>query len=326
MLRLPSFTYLTPSTADEAAKILADHGPAAAAVAGGTDLYPALKRREASAEVVVGLRGIEGISGIRRDDGGRIVLGALTTLSEVARANGLHPAVSRAASLVSSPQIRNVGTIGGNLLIDTRCTYYNLPETTREAIHPCLKAGGDTCWVAPGGGVCWAVCSSDVAPVAVALEAELHFTGVEGERVVGADELYTGDGLVPAARRGDEILTEVVLPPVDGLRTNYVKLARRGTIDFPVLGVAVALRVDDTGVCTEARLVLGAVGPAPRRIEEAEQALVGTRLTPEAIEEAGTAAASPARPLDNVDLPHYHRKWTIPAMVARALEPLVPGT
>jgi 4-hydroxybenzoyl-CoA reductase subunit beta len=322
MMRLPPFRYLAPRTAAEAARMLADHGPAAIPAAGGTDVYPALKRRQALAEVVVGLRGVEGLRGIRRGDGGEVAVGAMTPLREVAAADGLHPAATQAAGLVSSPQIRNVATVGGNLCLQTRCSYYDIPETARQAVGPCLKAGGDTCWVAPGGDRCWAVASSDLAPVAVALEARAHFTGASGDRVVPAADLYTGDGLAPLAHKPDEVLTRVVFPPVDGLRSAYWKLSRRGTIDFPVLGVAVAVRLEHDGTCTHARVVLGAVAPAPLRAKEAEALLVGSRLTPEAIEAAAEVAARPARPLDNADLPHYYRKWTIPTGVARALRAL----
>jgi 4-hydroxybenzoyl-CoA reductase subunit beta len=319
MMRLPAFTYLAPRTVGEAATMIAENGPAATVVAGGTDVYPAMKRRQTAQEVLVGLRGVEGLRGISAGDGGDVTIGAMTPLRQIAAADALHPALVTAARSVSSPQIRNVATIGGNLCLQTRCNYYDVNEGIREAVQPCLKAGGDTCWVAPGGDRCWAMAASDLAPVAVALDAEAHFTGAEGDRVVAAAEMYTGDGLAPFTRAPDEILTRVVFPAVDGLSSVYWKLARRGTIDFPLLGVAVALRLAPDGVCTHARIVLGAVASAPLRAVEAEDLLLGNALTPELIEAAGTAAARPAKPLDNADLPHYYRKWTIPVGVRRAL-------
>jgi 4-hydroxybenzoyl-CoA reductase subunit beta len=322
MMRLPPFRYLAPRTVAEAAHMLEEHGPVATIVAGGTDVYPALKRRQTWADTLVGLRGVDGLRGVTRSEDGGVSIGAMTSLREIAVSPGLHPAVRQAASLVSSPQIRNVATFGGNLCLQTRCSFYDVPDTARQTVKPCLKAGGDTCWVAPSGSRCWAVSSSDLAPVAVALDAELHFTGASDHRVVPVASLYTGDGLIPLSRKPSELLTRVSFPPLDGLRSAYWKLARRGTIDFPVLGVATALRLDPDGTCTHARVVLGAVASAPLRAEQAEQLLVGNRLTDEVIEAAAEAATRPARPLNNADLPHYYRKWTIPTGVARTLRSL----
>lgn len=321
MISLPPFRHLAPGTAAEAARMLADQGPGAVPVAGGTDLYPALKRRETTARVVVGLRGIPELHGIRTEEGGEVSVGAMTSLRDLA-GPGVHPALARAAGLVASPQVRNVGTLGGNLLQGNRCTYFNVPPGVRRTVGPCLKAGGDTCWVAPSGDRCWAVVSSDLAPVAVALEADLHFTGAEGERAVPAGRLHTGDGLAPLARRPDEVLTRVVFPPPWSVRSAYWKLRRRGAVDFPVLSVAVSVDRARDGTCIHARIVLGAVAAAPVRAVEAEDALVGRRLGPEAVEEAARAAGERARPLDNTDLTSAYRKRSIHTGVVRALTEL----
>ncbi|MFQ5555773.1 MAG: FAD binding domain-containing protein, partial [Acidimicrobiia bacterium] len=173
MMRLPPFRFLEPSSIDEATRILADHGPGATTVAGGTDLYPNLKRRQSSPETLVSLRRIEDLRGIHANGAGTVI-GATTVLSHVASGTGLPPALAEAAGYVSSPQIRNVGTIGGNLCVDTRCDYINQNEEWRRAIDFCLKDRGEICWVAPRSSHCWATSSTDVAPAAIALDARVR--------------------------------------------------------------------------------------------------------------------------------------------------------
>ncbi len=325
MMRLPPFTYLSPQTLSEAARMLADHGPEAMAVAGGTDLYPNMKRRQFEPKVLVGLRGLRELQGIRGDERTGLRIGAGTVLRQFLSHRvvaAYYPALARAAGLISNPQIRNMGTVGGNLLVDTRCNYYNMPYWWRRSIHFCMKKDGDVCWVAPGGSRCWAICSSDLAPVAVAMDAQVRLVSAGGERVIPARALYRDDGIAYLGKRPEELLVEVVIPPIDGLRTTYWKLRRRGAIDFPILGVAAAVRLDRDGTCTHARVVLGAVASSPLEAGDAEQVLIGKRLDPEVIDEAAQAAFKPARPLDNTDLTLSYRKQMIRVYVARALREL----
>jgi 4-hydroxybenzoyl-CoA reductase subunit beta len=323
MLRLPPFRYVAARTATEAARILAEHGSEAMAVAGGTDLYPNMKRRQFTPQVLVGLRGIEAASGITAN--GQLSLGALTTLSEIAAhpaiASGW-PAVARAASLVASPLHRNVATIGGNLCVDTRCTYYNQTEAWRAAIGYCMKKDGDICLVAPGSDTCWAVSSSDTAPVMVALDAEVTLVGPEGERRIPARSLYGSDGIHYLAKRPEEILTGIRVPERTGWRMTYRKLRRRGSIDFPVLGVAAAAKLGKGNLVEEARIVLGAVQVAPVVAGDAEVFLCGKVLDRETIDMAAGIAYKPAKPLDNTDLAYAWRKRMARIEVARALREL----
>jgi 4-hydroxybenzoyl-CoA reductase subunit beta len=233
-----------------------------------------------------------------------------------------YPALATAAGLVSTPQLRNMGTLGGNLCVDTRCNYYNQTYWWRQAIGFCLKKDGDTCWVAPGSSRCWAVSSSDTAPVLLALQAQVRLVGPQGERVIPVHELYHDDGITYLGKRPDEILTHLLLPPADGVHMRYYKLRRREAFDFPILGIAIALRLDDHGTCTEARLVLGAVASAPVVAAAAAAVLVGQRLTPEVIDAAADAAFKPAKPLDNTDLLLSYRKKMVRVHVARLLRDL----
>jgi len=296
------------------------HGQEAMLVAGGTDVYPGMKRRIFEPKKLVGLRQIEALKGFELNGG--LKLGAGLSLTEVSSQPEIirrYPALATAAGLVSTPQLRNMGTIGGNLCVDTRCTYYNQTEPWRQALGYCMKKDGDVCWVAPGSSRCWAVSSSDTAPVMIALDASVRLAGPQGERRIPVQALYQNDGIAYLAKAPDEILVDIQLPDPTGLAMTYLKLRRRGSFDFPILGVAAALRQAEDGTCTGARIVLGAVASYPIRATDAEAILVGQRLTDELIEEAARVAFKPAKPLDNTDMGHPYRKQMARVYVARAL-------
>lgn len=323
-MRLPPFGYLRPRELGEACALLAEHGEEAAVVAGGTDLFPKLKRRQVAPTVLVGLGGVEELRGVHANGG--VAIGAGVRIGELAAhptLEGPYAALARAAELIASPQIRSAGTIGGNLCVDVRCDYYDRPAGWREALGFCLKAGdGDVCRLAEGGTRCWAVSSSDLAPVAIALDGSVRIVSAAGERRLPAADLYQDDGLAPLTMAPGEIVAELSLPPADGLRATYVKLRRRGSIDFPLLGVAAAVRLDEEGICTQARLVLGAVASRPFRARAAERLLVGRELDREAIAEAAEAAAAATKPMNNTDLTPGYRKRMVRVYVTRALSEL----
>jgi 4-hydroxybenzoyl-CoA reductase subunit beta len=315
MLRLPSFTYLQPTSLAEALRMKADAGPDGMFVAGGTDLYPNMKRRHQEPRIVISLMGIPGL---RRSD--TTVLGAGVTLTELAGSN-TPEAVRRAASLVSTPLLRNMGTLGGNLCLDTRCNYYNQSHEWRKAIDFCMKKDGAICWVAPSSPRCWAVSSSDVAPVMVAIGAEYRLVGPLGERVVPAGRFYQNDGINYLAKQPDEVLTDVRLPAPDGWDAVYHKLRRRGSFDFPVLGVAAWIKWNGKTVA-EARIVLGGVASWPQEVPEAAAALKDAALTDDIIRSASDAAYRPSKPMDNTDFDLSWRKQMTRVYVTRALEEL----
>jgi len=320
MLRLPPFEYLAPRTIAEAVEMMLKHGSEAMLVAGGTDLYPNMKRRLFEPKKLVGLREIKEIK--RLEINGTVTIGAGLTLAQISRhpvISERYPALATAAGLVSTPQLRNMGTVGGNLCIDTRCTYYNQTEQWREALSYCMKKDGHICWVAPGSSRCWAVNSSDTAPVMIALGASVRLVGPEGERTIPAQALYHNDGIEYLRKAPNEILTTIHLPNASGVKMVYKKLRRRGSFDFPILGVAVALRQAEDGTCIEANIVLGAVASYPIKATAAEEILVGQKLSDELIEEAAKAAFKPAKPLDNTDMGHPYRKQMVQVYVARAL-------
>lgn len=322
-MRLPPFTYLRPRDLAEACALLAAHGDQATVIAGGTDLLPKLKRRQLLPSLLVSLQGIAELRTIQVDDG--LSIGAGARIAEVAShpaLTGPYAALARAASLVGSPQIRNAGTVGGNLCLDVRCDYYDRPHSWREALGFCLKAGADVCRLATGGNRCWAISASDLAPVALVLEATVRVAGTAGERRLAAADLYRDDGTAPLTLRPGEIVAGMELPSANGLRATYVKVRQRGSIDFPLVGVAAAVRVEGDGTCTEARIALGAVASRPFRAATAERLLVGRRLDGDAVAEAAEAAAEAARPMANTGLTPGYRKRMVAVSVARALTEL----
>ena len=322
MLRLPPFRYLAPRSLDEAAQMLAQEGDQAMLVAGGTDLFPNMKRRQFTPPVLIGLRSIVALKNISGSPKQGFRLGAgvtLTTLAEHPAMLEHYPALATAAGSVSTPQLRNMGTIGGNLLLDTRCNYYNQTEFWRQSIGYCMKKDGDICLVAPGSPRCWAISSADTAPVLVSLGASVRLVSVRGERVLPVRELFRDDGMDPYIRAADEILSEIMLPPANGWQSVYLKLRRRGSFDFPILGVAVALRTAGDGTVGDAHITLGAVASHPVEATDAAALLIGQRLTPDLISTVAAVAAKRAKPLDNADLTINYRKQVTPVYIRRAL-------
>src|SRR5216110_841984 len=317
MLRLPFFTYLQPKSLADALRMKADAGPDSMFVAGGTDLYPNMKRRHQEPKTVISLMGIP--EPHRADN---TVIGAAVTLTELTlRPSGRPTVISHAARLVSTPLLRNMGTLGGNLCLDTRCNYYNQGYEWRKSIDFCMKKDGHSCWVAPSSPRCWAVSSSDVAPVIVAIGAEYRLIGPQGERVIPARRFYQNDGINYLTKPPDEILAEVRLPAPDGWDAVYHKLRRRGSFDFPVLGVAVWIQWNGKNVA-DARLVLGGVASYPQEVPEVKAALAGRPLSDESIAAAAEAAYRPSKPMDNTDFDLSWRKQMTRVYVARALHQL----
>lgn len=322
MMRAPQFRFFAARSVGDAVAVLADE-PRAMLLAGGTDVIPKLKRRQQAPALVVSLKRVDPLRGIGGN--GELVIGAMTTLRDVAAdplvRDSCH-GLFRAASQIATPLIRNTATLGGNLALDTRCNYYDQNEEWRTAIGGCLKApiaAGPTCWVAPSSPRCWAVSSSDAAPALIALNARVTLISKSGKRDVAVEDLYRDDGIVHLSARREEILTSIRVPR--GWRSTYWKLRRRGSVDFPVLGVGAALRFGDGGVVEEARIVLGAVASRPLLLAESD-ALAGARLTDDVIEDFAERAATHAKPLDNTDFAMTWRKNVARSFLAGVLREL----
>jgi 4-hydroxybenzoyl-CoA reductase subunit beta len=324
MMRLPIFTFRAPRTLEEAARILDGEGTNAMPLAGGTDLLPNMKRRQQVPKTLMSLRAVDSLRQIQLDHS-TSRLGACITLSEIASdprfRNGL-TALAQAASLVATPQIRNMATLGGNLCLDTRCNYYDQNYEWRKSIGFCLKKDGTTCWVAPGSAKCMAVSSTDTAPALMASGARVRLVSRSNEREVLLSDLYNLDGMNYIHRRPDEILSEVLLDNLHGWKSAYWKLRRRGSFDFPVLSVAAAVRLSVHGIAEDARIVIGSVASRPLVAGDAAKNLIGKSLNAETILETAALAARIAKPLDNTDFDMSWRKRVTAEFVTYALREL----
>ena len=320
MMRLPRFIYRAPRTIAEAADFLAEANGDAMLVAGGTDVLPNMKRRQQTPAVLVGLRGVPELRRVAEGDG--LTLGAGLTLADLLEVQAVrerYTGLWQAAAQIATPHLRNMGTLGGNLCLDTRCNYYDQNYEWRKAIDFCMKKDGDTCWVAPSSRRCLAVSSTDTAPMLVALDAVAMLQSARGERAVRVADLYRNDGIDYTTRRGDELLTSVHMPDATGWRSAYWKLRRRGSFDFPILSAAVAVRIARDGTVDAARIVLGAVASCPIEATDAAESLVGGALAADQIDAAAELAAHPARPMDNTDFSLIWRKRMVREFVTYAL-------
>jgi 4-hydroxybenzoyl-CoA reductase subunit beta len=229
-----------------------------------------------------------------------------------------HRGLWQAAAQIATPHLRNMGTVGGNLCLDTRCNYYDQSYEWRKAINFCMKKDGDTCWVATSSPKCLAVSSTDLAPMLAALGATAAIRSVEGDRQVAVADLYRNDGIQYLTRQPTEIVVSLHVPTL-GWRSAYWKLRRRGSIDFPELSVATAVKLARDGTVEAARIVLGAVASSPLDAPDAARSLLGAPLTDDRILEAAHLAARPARPMDNTDFSLHWRKRVARELVAYAL-------
>ena len=339
-MRLPPFRYRAPRTVAEAARWLADAPGDSMLLAGGTDLLPNMKRRQQTPKTIIGLRGIEELARITPgvgsresgagpagrglgEDGYRIGAGVtLTTLVRDERLRSTCPGLWQAAAQVATPHLRAMATLGGNLCLDTRCTYYDQTHEWRKAIDFCMKKDGAICWVATSSPRCLAVSSTDTAPMLQALGARVRLVSAAGERELMVADLYDNDGMQYLTRRPDEILTEVVVPDQTGWRSAYWKLRRRGSFDFPVASVAAAAKFDGQGRVLAVAMVAGAVASRPLAAPLAEAMLVGELLTDERIAAAAQAVYAVAKPMDNTDFELVWRKRMTTALATYALKEL----
>jgi 4-hydroxybenzoyl-CoA reductase subunit beta len=320
MMRLPRFEFHEPRELATAARMLAERPGQAMLLAGGTDLLPNMKRRQQTPAVLISVARLPELKAVTEARG--LSLGAGFTLSEIVRMPSVqerYTALWQAAAQVATPHLRAMGTLGGNLCLDTRCNYYDQNYEWRKAIDFCMKKDGEICWVATSSPKCLAVSSTDTAPALIALGARVRLAGPESARDLALDELYANDGIHYLTKQPAEILTAIDLPDPAGWRSTYWKLRRRGSFDFPVLGVAAAAKVDEGGIVHDARIVLGAVASRPLPVPAAADVLRGQPLTDDVIAAAADRAYEPAKPMDNTDFTLHWRKRVVRDFVTYAL-------
>jgi 4-hydroxybenzoyl-CoA reductase subunit beta len=321
VLRLHEYTYHRPATLADAARLLAEHPGRARLIAGGTDLMPNMKHGLFTPEHLIALKQIPELHGIAEQDG-ELVIGAAESLSAVAR----HPLVSRFASLaqaagsVAGPQLRNMGTIGGNLCLDTRCTYYNQTFFWRNALGFCLKKDGDTCHVTKVGKKCVAAQSADTAPVLMTLDATVDLVSVAGTRTVPVADFFIADGIENTVREWNEIVTRIRVPlDAERFRTLFRKLRQRQSIDFPLLNIAVAVELGDDNAVNDMRMVVSALGSRPRVIAGLDKVAVGRTLDAGTIDAIAERAFQQCHPLTNIIVDPEWRRHMVPIYVRRML-------
>jgi 4-hydroxybenzoyl-CoA reductase subunit beta len=321
-LSLPQFKLLRPRTLEDATAYLEKHTSNIRVLAGGTDLIPSMRQKLFEPEFVLDIRHIAELSGIRERQGSGIEIGALTTLSDIEHSALLrrrYPVLTEAAATVASPVLRNMGTLGGNICLDTRCLWYNQSLTWRKGCGFCIKKDGDLCHVAPGGTKCWAAFSGDTPPALLCLKAEIEIVGLAGRRRIPLNELYTGLGDTYRTLQPAEIVTRVFLPESTAdFHGVYRKLRIRGSIDYPLAGVAVVMKRSN-GHISDARLALTAVNPAPLLVKGAAEAMAG-KIVDEALAEfVGNLAARTAKPLTTSALTPEYRREMIRVFTKRAI-------
>lgn len=323
VLRLPPFRYHRPTTVSEAVALMGEHGGEAMYIAGGTDLVPNMKHRLFEPAHLVALKGIGELKGIREENG-CLRIGAGESLTSVAahpEVRGRFPALAEAAAHVAGPQLRNTGTIGGNVCLDTRCTYYNQTAFWREALGYCLKKDGDVCHVTRVGKKCVAAHSADTPPVLMTLDATAVLTGPEGEREVAIRDFFVADGILNTRRAPDEILTEIRVPLTSATRRQaYAKLRQRKAIDFPLLTVAIAADVDDGGTVRWIDGVVTALGSRPRILTGWDDAACGKKLDDDVVDELAERAHKQCHPLENIIVDPEWRRAMVSVYVRRALD------
>ncbi|MHB1192099.1 MAG: FAD binding domain-containing protein [Longimicrobiales bacterium] len=323
---LKKFSYVRATSVDEAVEQLRAAG--GRVHAGGTDLIGCLRDGVFDAERVVSIGALKGLEGIREQSGGGLRIGALTRLSEIAASPVVterYAALAKAASEVGTPQLRNQGTLGGNICQKTRCAYYRGP-------FPCRRKGGASCFAEVGnneahaifgGGRCYMVHPSDTSPALMALNASVVVEGPRGTRTVPLDRFFVLPEVDPTREtvlEQGELVTEVLLPPPGtGLRSSYRKVRARRSWDFALAGVALAVRKDATGTVSEARVVFSGVAPAPWRSTATERVITGQRLTEDVAKRAAEAAVAEADPMPD----NFYKVDLLRGIVAQELAALV---
>jgi len=300
-MTMASFTLHRPRSLAEALELLKEHAGNVRLVAGGSDMVINMRMRIETPPHVVDIRAIDELRGISFNSEAGLRIGALTTIAALADDETIRrqfSVVASAAAQVAGPNIRNLATVGGNLCLDTRCVYYNQSYFWRKSKGFCLKKDGTVCHVAPGGQKCWAAYSGDLAPTLLTLGASVRLVSPFGERIVPLSEFFVNDGIKKYDLGPEEILCEVQVPAqFAGYRGVYEKFRVRNSVDYPLAGAAIAARVDEKGICTDARIAITAVNPSPRLVEGVRELLVGKQLTPEALEQAAELVRRTAKPM-----------------------------
>lgn len=322
LLRLPQFEVSEPESVQAAVELLAKHGSDARLMAGGTDLMPNMKHEIETPGLVIGLWNIPNLSEVTADEDG-IRIGAMCTIHDLGEhelINAKLPSLAEACRQIAGPQLRRMGTIGGNVCLDTRCVYINQTYFWREALGFCLKKDGDVCHVVAGGKRCVAAASNDCGPVLMSLGASLEFVSASARRVIEIDDFYKTDGIFNQARARNEMLTEIFVPhPKTNSIMAYQKLRTRAAIDYPELGVAVLAELGQQNQITRADICITALGARPIHVKKLD-AIQGQILNNESIDALAEIAYKRCKPLTNIASDPSYRREMVRVYVRRAFQ------
>ncbi|MBW1972931.1 MAG: hypothetical protein DRP55_02310 [Spirochaetes bacterium] len=322
-MRLPSFNYLEPITLTDALNLMEEYHGRAQPLAGGTELLPRMKLGLTHPTYLMSLKEIHELKGIKSNKN-ELYIGGMTSLREIFLSTLLQQkflAISEAAGSVAAPPLRNMGTIAGNLCQDTRCFFYNQSYFWRRGLKPCFKAGGNVCYAVPGSKKCFSVYQGDLAPALIAFNAKVRIEKKGSSRIIPIEELFSGKGEKPIVIADDELLTQVIVPIPEGIYgSSYRKFRLRNALDYPLVSAAAFLAIDSEKKVKSVKVVLGAAGPAPVIVKEAEDILKGKKVEESAINEIAEAAYKRAQMVDNLGLPASYRKKMVRVFTKRAIE------
>ena len=320
---LPPFQYLAPRTLKESLEMLSEYKGKVSIVAGGTDIINRLRKRLISPPYVMSLKGVAELTGIKKESK-EIVILARTTLREIAASPAISErfkSINQATAFVAAPPIQNIATIGGNLLQNTRCLFYDQSELVRNATPPCIKQGGEVCAAVKGSTRCFSVYQGDMAPSLIAFDARAVLQKAGGSRTVSVSELFSRNGKNPLSIAEDELLTDIIIPiPQGSYGSSYQKLRMRTALDYPLASSSVFVSVSEKGVIDQARVVIGAAGPAPTLVEKASPCLTGKRPAESDVEGAAECAYQAAETVNNLALSGAYRRKMVKVFTKRAIE------
>lgn len=313
------FEYVAANSVREACQALQDSGPQAAAMGGGTDLVVQMQQRTHAPQVVVGLRKIAELKEISYDDSTGLQIGAGVTLHQLAGlpvVKAKYPGVAQAATTVGAMQHQFMGTIGGNLCLDTRCWYFNQSASWRRSLAPCHKLGGSTCHAVKGAKKCYAVYSGDLAALLLALDSQVALVDSKGlEKVAPLASIFSGDPARPFTLTCDTLITRIIIPPGELNSSKYYKLRTRGSIDFAQVGVAIALNKDSQAF----RVVVNAIEGRPVRLTNIEDLLAQEKVSAEIMPEVIRMVTARVKPVANVFGSPEYRRYMAGVLVKQGL-------
>ena len=315
-MSLPVFEVYVPESLRDALSFFSKNAQDTKILAGGTDLVPSLKQRLFEPSYLLDIKSLQELHGIHETSDGGLRIGALTTITDLVESPVLRQHFSvlqQAAATVAGPNLRNVGTLGGNICLDTRCYWYNQSYFWRESCGFCMKKDGTLCHVAPGSKQCWAVYSGDTAAALLTLDARLKLVSARGERLLLVSEFFVNDGLIRNKMEPGEILCDVLIPAKSrDYQGAYEKYRIRGSVDYPLAGVAVALK-ESNGHVEDVRIALTAVNPLPILLKD-PLSLFQNR------QELQKLATRTAKPLKTSASTMEYRRHMIGIMLKRSLE------